>query len=160
MNSLYILREGLSGFGRAKLATIGSIITIVLSLLLLGSFYIVSTNTARIGDSVRERVEMEAFLREPVSQQQIDDIRSKIGSLEGVDRVQFVSKDDAAKVFQREFGENIKDVLDFNPLPPSFKIFLQEKYRTSSHVEDIQKKIKSIAGVDDVVYGKEMLEFI
>src|SRR5205823_3228907 len=103
---------------------------------------------------------MEAFLQEPLNQQRIDDIGKEINSIMGVERVRFVSKEEAAKVFKEEFGEDVSTVLDFNPLPPSFKIFLNEHYRTSQNASLISQRVKAIKGIDDVIYRREMLEFI
>ncbi|MBI1806472.1 MAG: ABC transporter permease [Ignavibacteria bacterium] len=160
MSTLYVVKEGLSGFRRAKLAAIGSIITITISLLLLGLFYVISTNTSRIVDEIREKVEMEAFLEEPLSKARINQIQQQLLTVEGVDRVQFVSKDEAARIFKEEFGEDINRVLDFNPLPPSFKIFLRTEYRTTHKASNVQSAIMAIKDVEKVVYRKDMLEFI
>jgi cell division transport system permease protein len=160
MSALYIVKEGFSGFRRAKLAALGSVITITIALLLLGVFYVISTNTSRIMESIRERVEMEAFLQQPVSNQRISEIERQIMNVQGVERVKFISKEEAARVFKEEFGEEINDVLEFNPLPPSFKIYLQEAYRTTTKAEAISQAIKAVSGVDDVIYRKGMLEFI
>lgn len=160
MSAVYIIREGLSGFRRAKLAALGSVITISIALLLLGVFYVISSNTSRILEGIRERVEMEAFLQQPVGEQRVREIERQIMNVRGVDRVKFISKEEAAKIFKEEFGEDIKDVLDFNPLPPSFKIFLQDAYRTTAKAEEVSKAVGSISGVEDVLYRKGMLEFI
>jgi len=160
MNLVYIFREGLAGFRRAKLAAVGSVLTITTALLLLGLFYIVSTNTSRIVDSIRAKVQMETFLEEPVSRQRVVEIKQQLLAIEGVADAQFISKEEAAKIFKQEFGEDINKVLEFNPLPPSFKIFLKEDYRTTERADEIHKKIKRIKGVDDVVYRKDLLEFI
>ncbi len=156
----YVLKEGLSGFRRAKLAAAGSIITIMISLLLLGLFYVIAKNTSRLVESVRERIEMEAFLEEPVTQKAINDIQKQLLAIEGVDHVQFISKEEAARIFKEEFGEDINKVLDFNPLPPSFKLYLKEGYRTSAKAAEIHDKILQIKGVENIAYRKEVLEFI
>ena len=160
MSALHILKEGVSGFSRAKLATLGSILTITIALLLLGLFYVVSTNTTRIIESIRGKVEMEAFLQEPVTPQRIGEIEKELNGVMGVERVRFVSKEEAAKFFKEEFGEDVNAVLNFNPLPPSFKITLNAEYRTSQRAELLSARIKGIKGVDDVMYRREMLEFI
>ncbi len=160
MSIRYILKEGLSGFSRAKLAALGSVITVAISLLLLGLFYVISTNTTRIISSIREKVEMEAFLLEPITPQQIAEIQKGINDVEGVERAQFISKEEAAKIFRKEFGEDVGSVLNFNPLPPSFKIFLKEQYRNTQQAELISATIRRIKGVDEVIYRREMLEFI
>src|ERR1043165_6891274 len=140
MSFTYAIREGLTGFRRAKLAAVGSILTITISLLLLGIFYVISVNTSRIIDAVRARVEMEAFLEEPAQPQRIADLRRVLPTIDGIEKVTYVSKEDAAKIFKQEFGEDVNGVLDFNPLPPSFKITLRENARTQEKAEAITKK--------------------
>jgi cell division transport system permease protein len=160
MRFLYILNEGLSGFRRAKLAAAGSVMTIAIALMMLGLYAIVSTNTSRLVQKVREKVEMEAFLQEPVSAQRIAEIREEVSRQEGVERVELVTKEEAARIFKEEFGQDIDRVLDFNPLPPSLRIFLKESHRTSAAAESLSRIVGQIPGVDEVVYHARMLEFI
>jgi cell division transport system permease protein len=160
MSIVYVLKEGFSGFRRAKLSAAGSVLTIAIALLLLGLFYVISTNTSRIVDSIRGRVEMEAFLVEPVTPQRIQEIQAAILSTDGVERVQFISKEDAAKIFKQEFGEDIGKVLDFNPLPPSFKVFLKEEFRTTGKADDVHARISRIGGIGEIAFKKELMEFI
>jgi cell division transport system permease protein len=160
MSVVYVLKEGFSGIRRAKVSAAGSVVTMTIALLLLGFFYVISTNTSRIVESVRSRVEMEAFLVEPASAQKAEEIRRQLLATEGVERAQFVSKDDAAKIFKQEFGEDIGKVLEFNPLPPSYKIYLKDDYRTPSGADSVHARIARIQGIGEVVYKKEMLEFI
>jgi len=155
-----IFREGFSGLRRAKLATLGAVITIVIALLFIGFFYIISTNTARVAAGMREKVEMEAFLSDPVSRQRRDEIEKRVLAIDGVDRVEFVSKDDAAKIFKEEFGEDINSVLDFNPLPASYRIFLKEEFRTVGSADSVQKAVETVDGIEKVVYRRDMLAFI
>lgn len=160
MNLLYAIREALSGFRRSKLAVVGSVITICIALLLLGLYYMVSLNTQRIIQSIRDKVEMEAFCEEPIGRQRIAELQRQLAAIEGVQSVRFVSKEEAAKIFREEFGEDITSVLDFNPLPPSFKIHLKEEYKHSDRAAEIFRCVKALQGVDDVIYRKDLLEFL
>jgi cell division transport system permease protein len=160
MNLRYSIKEGVSGFSRAKLAAFTSITTITISLILLGLYFIVSINSARVLNMIRDKVEIEAFLQEPFSRQQLNDIRQKILSVDGVNGVLFVSKEQAAKIFRDEFGEDITNILDFNPLPPSFKIFLKDEFKTSDAGSQVFNAIRSIKGIDDIVYKKDLIEFL
>ncbi len=103
---------------------------------------------------------MEAFLAEPVTNDRVEEIRKHLLAIPGIAGVQYISKDEAAKIFKEEFGEDINKVLDVNPLPPSFKISLNEEYQTSAKAGDVEKSIKTVTGVDNVIYRKEMLEFV
>ncbi|MGD0338498.1 MAG: permease-like cell division protein FtsX [Bacteroidota bacterium] len=160
MSTAYILREGFSGFQRAKLSMTISIITICIALILLAIFAIVTSNANRLIDSIRNRVELEVFLEEPVTQTVIDSLRMQIQQVKGIDTLRFVSKEEAARVFKQEFGEDITSVLNFNPLPPSFKISLKNGYKTAAHVEAISKRISAIPGITDIIYRKSLLEFL
>jgi cell division transport system permease protein len=160
MQLLYIVREGFSGFRRAKLSMTAAIATISVSLLLLGSFFILVLNANTVVESLREKVEMEAFLADYVTPIETSIVRDSIAALAGVREVRYVSKDSAAKIFKEEFGEEIDRVLDFNPLPASIKIFLKDGYRNAAAAEAIYEAVKGIRGVEDVIYRKTLLEML
>jgi cell division transport system permease protein len=160
MSLAYTFRESVSGFSRAKISSLLSVATIGISLVLVGIFAAVTINTSRLIDMLRSRLDMEAFLTEPVTEDEVTGLQSRIAGLEGVEKVVFVSKDEALKIFKQETGDDISKVLDFNPLPPSFKITLKEPYRTSSRTLVIYNKIASLPGVDTVLYRRVLLELI
>jgi len=160
MNIFYILKEGISGFKRARLSMVISIFTITISLILLGLFTIVFRNTNQIVESFRDRVEMEAFLEEPVTEATSPIIEKKILGIPGIKEVKYVSKEQAAKIFKEQYGEDIHNILDFNPLPPSFKVYLEQEYKNSDSAKVIYGKLKQIGGVDDVIYRKTLLELL
>jgi cell division transport system permease protein len=160
MSLSYTLRESVSGFRRTKLSSLLSIITIAISLLLLGVFAVLTIHATRFLDEIRARVELEVFLEEPITRHAIDSLRSEISGLDGVGTVTYISKAEAAAIFKKEFGEDILGVLDFNPLPPSFKIGLAEGYRTAAHAERLERRLSTLTGVESVKYRKEFLEII
>jgi len=135
-------------------------LTIGIALSLLGLFVAVSINTERLMEALRARVEMEAFLKEPLSDAEIAALIGTVSAVEGVERIDFVSKDEAALIFKQDFGEDISSVLDFNPLPPSFKIVLRPAFRTSIGAAAVHDRLMAVKGIDNVVYRKALLEII
>jgi cell division transport system permease protein len=160
MSLSYTLRESISGFKRTKLSTFVSIITISISLLLLGVFAVITINTSRFIDTLRDKVEMEAFLQEPITRGELSDLIEKVTEINGVDQVIYVSKEEAAQIFKEQFGEDVQSVLEFNPLPPSLKIFLEEQYRTAARANEVYERLKATKGIEDIIYRKALLEFI
>jgi len=160
MQIRYVVKEGFSGFKRAKLSMFAAIVTVSISLLLLSSFAILFFNANSVVETLRNKVEMEAFLKEGLSGPETDALLSRIRAVEGVSSVRFVSKEEAAAIFKEEFGEDIGKVLDFNPLPASAKIFLKDGYKTSLRAEVIYTEVQGIAGVEDVIYRKTLLEML
>jgi cell division transport system permease protein len=160
MSISYTLRESLSGFRRAKLSSFLAIVTMWIALLLLGLFVVASVKARRFVEALRDRVEMEAFVREPAAEEDLARIARSIRALDGVEGAAYVSKEEAAQVFQREFGEDIHRVLDFNPLPPSFKVALRTAYKNPDSARALHHRLSAIAGVDTVVYRRTLLEVI
>ena len=160
MQLRYVLKEGFSGFKRAKLSMFAAVFTICVSLLLLSFFAILFLNANSVVNSLREKVEMEAFLNDQLSNDKITEVKGLVEMLDGIREVRYVSKEEAAKIFQQEFGEDIYKILNFNPLPASLKIFLKDGYKTAKHAEVIVNQVKSIKGVDDVIYRKQLLEML
>ena len=160
MSISYTLRESVAGFRRAKLSSVLSVLTICISLLLLGLFVAVTVNAGRVVDALRARLEMEAFLVEPATDEEIASLIGTVQGLEGVERIVYISKDEAALIFKQEFGEDINQVLDFNPLPPSFKIILREPYRNAARANEVSAAVAGVKGIESVTYRRTLLEII
>jgi cell division transport system permease protein len=160
MQIRYALKEGFSGFKRAKLSMFAAIFTICISLLLISFFAILFLNANTVVNSLREKVEMEAFLSDQLSGDQTQQVKSVIEGLDGIREVRYISKEEAAKIFKQDFGEDVYKVLNFNPLPASFKIYLKDGYKTAKSAAFIYDAVKSIKGVDDIIYRKQLLEML
>lgn len=160
MSLSYTLRESFSGFKRTKLSSTISIITICISLLLLGAFAFITIQASRFIESIRNKVEIEVFLQEPITPEEVSDLARTITGFEGVEQAVFISKEEAAQIFKQEFGDDIYRVLDFNPLPPSFKITLQPNYRTAAAAAQLHDRLKALRGVESVLYRRALLELI
>lgn len=156
----YLLKEGISGFRRAKLAMVAAVFTICISLLLLSFFTILLVNANSVIEGLRNKVELEIFLADHLTKEETDTLRSSVAALEGVRDVRYISKEEAAEIFRLEFGEDIRKVLDFNPLPASFKVFLRDGYKTVAGAESVYQSAKELKGVEDVIYRKSLLEML
>ncbi|MCX6135955.1 MAG: permease-like cell division protein FtsX [Ignavibacteriales bacterium] len=160
MNILYTLKEGVLGFRRARLSMVVSIMTITMSLLILGLFALFYRNTSSIMQSFRDRIEMEAFIDQSAGEDAYQPIGKRIRAIPGVKSAAFISKQEASEIFRREFGEDVHRVLDFNPLPASYKITLEAEYRNPDSARAIHQMLSAIPGVDDIIYRRALLELI
>jgi len=156
----YLLKEGFSGFRRAKLAMSAAVFTITVSLLLLSLFSILFLNANSIVENVRNRVEMEAFLVDGAGEDDIDSVRTILEGIDGVEAARFIPKEEAARIFREEFGEDINRVLDFNPLPASFKITLSPEFRTVTRASGIAEQIGQYEQVEEVKFRRDLLEML
>lgn len=160
MSLSYIIKEGVSGFSRTKLSSFVSVSTITLSLILFGTFLLLSINVQQLVSTLRARMEIETFLDQTIKIEEANKLRDIVFKIEGVRNVLFISKEQAAEIFQKEFGENIFDILDTNPLPPSLKIKIYSDYGSLDSLDKIIPKLRSLPSVTDVKYNREYISLV
>ncbi len=162
---LYFFREALKSFTRNLSTALGSIITMFLSLFIIGIFLIGGFMVERIVESVEDEVSITAYVADDASQDDIDKVMSYVEGLEGVQSVSFTTKDEALENFSKTSNSDIIDTLDGeNPLPASIDVELSDP----QEVEDVADAIvgddtfKKIADEDDaadsVKYGQKSVE--
>jgi len=156
----YLLKESLRGFNSAKLSTIASVITITLSLILIALYFTLSFNSNKLIKSIKDKVEIEVFIDDNLSQDDMNAIREKIRTIGGVKQITFVSKDDAAKIFEKEYGKEMLDLFESNPLPASFKINLYDEYKSIDRINKIKAQLSTVQNVNDIVFPEKNLELI
>jgi len=144
----------------AKSAVISSTVVIALAVLLLGIYVTISINSVKLLKLIRDKVEIDAYLTDNIQPADISKLTASIKSIGGVKSVNFVSKDEAAKIFAEEFGQDILEVFDHNPLPPSLKINLYDEYKTIERIEKIKQELTKNREITDVVYAQKNLEII
>jgi len=160
MSVSYTLKESFAGFSRNRAASLITVFTVSISLLLLGVFAIITMNFAGFVEQIRSRVDLEVFLDIDINERQQEEMNDILTSIPGVKEVVFVSKEDAAKIFERDFGESFEDILEDNPLPQSFRLSIREGYTTSDSVAVIAGRVEKLQLVESVHYRKQLLELI
>lgn len=148
------------GFKRAQLAVTISVVSIALSLLLLGIFGSVVQNVAGVFQQFYRQVQLEVFVNPALPVSQIQKLEKRIHDITLVDSVLFVSPEQALKEFEKDFGAELITVLTENPLPPSIRVVLETRQTSLEVVENVVAQIKSFEGVDDVVYQTEIIRLI
>jgi cell division transport system permease protein len=160
MDFTYSIKEGFSGIGRAKLPAAVTMAVGFFSLVLLGLFGTVSLSFYELIQEVRSRVEMEVFFSEGMNDAQAEALTSKMRSIVGVKEAVYVSKNEAASRFSRDFGEDVVGILGVNPLPRSVKLKFQPDYASHQSIIQIGKKISQLDYGLDIRYNQEYLSGI
>ena len=88
---LYFFRESLTGFKRNLSTALGSIITIFLSLLIIGIFCICGVIINNVVTSVENQVSITAYVADDASEQDINAVEQYIQELPGVESVDFTT---------------------------------------------------------------------
>jgi cell division transport system permease protein len=155
-----VLREALNVFRRAPALSILSITTIAFSLYVVGLFGLVALNLREALRGVEQRVEVVAYLLRGTPPESIAQASEDIAAFPEVQRVIFVSEDEAltrARAELVEFRDAYRD-LAVNPLPASLEIQLKEGSRDAAHAQQVAERLRGIGFIDDVRYGREWVE--
>lgn len=160
MNPSYYLKEFLRYLKTAKSAVFSSTVVIALAVLLLGIYLTISINSVKLLKMIRDKVEIDAYMNDNVPSADIQKLIGNIKTIGGVKNVTFISKDEAAKIFAEDFGQDILEVFDYNPLPASLKITLYDEYKTIERIEKINAELKKNPEINDIVYAQKNLEII
>lgn len=153
----YVIKEGLEGFRRARVASFISVTTVAFFLLLIALFLIISLNINRIIDLVHRNVDMEIFIDNSYDDAKIRALQNQINALKSVESINFISREMAIEFFRKEFDPQVFDLLDENALPASFRVKLKKDFRTSKGVEMVADQLKKIKGIDDIIYRRELV---
>jgi cell division transport system permease protein len=154
---LYSLTEGFKGLRRAKFSAFVAISTIFLSLILIGVFIIFILNAQRLVNRIQSRMEMELFIDNSYTMERIEELKKSIFTITGIDSVRYVSKDEAVEIFKQQFGQDIFEILDENPLPSSFQVKLKPTFRSAVYAKKISEQLNQLEGVDEVYYRQDLL---
>jgi cell division transport system permease protein len=152
------LREAFRGFWRTGMVGLISVATIGASLLMVGVFgHVVAGGYALVG-KLRERVEVDIYIKEGVQQRQILALQHTIEGLSGVAEVLFIDKEAASKEFQDMFGSGILDALSQNPLPVSLRVRLHPESDMSKQIQAVTKLVGDLDIVESVAVGESWVD--
>ena len=151
------MRETIAAFRRAPLLASLSAAMVGLALFVVGLFALAAHNLRLAFDTLEERVEVVAYLRDNATRREISDMRETLSALPEVSEVEFVTKDQALARARRELPEfqEVMSDLEVNPLPASLEMQLHPEARTQASVEGLARQASLYPFVEDVEYGEE-----
>lgn len=155
---LFVLKESLSGIRRAKLSAALTILTVSISLLFVGIFYVGGKNVLRIVQEIRGRVGFEAFVDNTATEADIQRLQEQLTQIAGVDSIEYISREQAIEVFKTLFDETFLNVVEENPLPASFQLFLNPAYLSEDSSRAVLQRVAALPGIDEVVYRERVLQ--
>lgn len=154
----YVLKEGVAGFQRARLASFTSIFSLFIAVLLLGVLARVSYNGYEVAQSLKKSIDIEVFLVD-LDERTTDELEDKLKANKLVQEISYISKDSAAVIFKEEFGSGGGSLAELEFLPASFRLKIDPDAEIS-RVDSLVQEIKNYRGVDEVQFNQQLLELM
>ena len=130
-NMGYSMREAGSHFTRNLSTSLGAVVTIFLSLFIIGVFSIMSVMINNVVGDVESKITIQAFLSDEADQTVVDALETTVAGWEGVESVYYKSKDEALAEYRETMvSANAADAVAAldgrNPIPASLVIKLTD----------------------------------
>ena len=156
----FLIAEGFKSFYRNKLASFLCVITIFINFSILGSLFVVGYNTNSLVDFFRSKYSFEIFLQNDVDQDVYTDFIDELSKNNIIASTELIDKEKSAAIFKEEFGEDVVEMLGYNPLPLSIKVFINEDSFEFDQVDLLIESINTYDFVDEIEYRGRYIDDI
>ncbi len=147
--------------------SIGVVISITLALFVTGLFGTLIIYSQELERVVRENIRVQVYLKNSLTETQRIQVEKKLESLPYVNKtltneapIRFISKEDAAKQFIAETGEDFTKFLGENPLHNAYLISIDPAYHSKANLDKITQEIEKMNGVFQVFYVEGLIESV
>lgn len=140
---LYFLKESLISARRNLGTTVGGIVTLFLSLFMVGISIMFSVMIGNVTSSFEEEVNIRAYIADSAKDAQIEEFNAFLQSMQtdegNISSITFMDKDQVLEEFKTQTASNpeIIDQLDGNPLPRTYVIELKDTQRVQETADAI-----------------------
>lgn len=143
------------------------VFSITLALFVVGVLGLLIIHSQKLSKLIKENIEVQVYLKKDISEQQRIKVRKLLEQYEfvakddtGAPRISYVSKDEAAKTFIEETGEDFVSFLGENPLRDVYLIHIDPEHQTEDEMRTINETLAGIGGVFEVEYVENLIHAI
>jgi cell division transport system permease protein len=150
--------NGTGSLKRSKPNYIYSIIGVAIVLFIMGIMGWLFINLHTIGDNFKEDIRISVYLK-TADKNTVNSIQQFIASKPYAKNVEYVSKEKAKAIWNKENNEDWAQILDINPLPESVDFFAKAKYVNTDSLSKITTTIQNQFKNDvaDIQYPKSLV---
>jgi cell division transport system permease protein len=152
----YAWGEALKSLYRNRWMSIASVGVVVVTLLMLGTFMMVSLNVTHITDAVKSQVEIVVYVDDDAALEQQNQLQGRLTAHSELAEVRFVSREEAFERLQSQSGDLLEgyNIDEENPLRNSYEI----RTVVPESVTEIARELEGYPAVASVYYGKGVVE--
>lgn len=137
-----------------------AVATIAVALVLVGAFALLISNMSGLLERFGREVRLTAYVAEGLAPGAGPALAARIAKVEGVERAEFVGKDQALERFRRRLGGEaaLLEGLEENPLPASVEIELAPSQRSAEGLARVRAALEATPGLAEVADGHAWVE--
>lgn len=136
------------------------IVSIALVLFLVGLLGLIVLKTNSITKHFKEKVAITVFLNDNAKDKDVETLQAELRKEDYAKTVTYISKEEAAKIYSEDIGENFLEFLGENPLKNAIDISLKSEFVTPEIMAGIEKELVLRNIVSEVTYDKPLIELL
>jgi cell division transport system permease protein len=150
----YFLEEALTSLWRSRLISALSVVTIGVSLFVLGAFLTVASNLNAVVERWTQKVQITVYLRDGIDPRARTLLEDRLATDAAILSWERVSRHDALERFRSLFRDlrSLPDDLGENPFPESIEIALRPDHQSPEQVSRLAASLQRSPGVEEVQY--------
>lgn len=141
------MAESSRSLRRSKPNYVYSVLGVAAVLLIMGVMGWLLLNFTRVSNTFKENIRISAYLRTQ-NKDTISQIQNYIASQPYAKDVQYVNKESAKAIWNKDNNEDWSKILDYNPLPESIDFYAKAQYVNPDSLSKISASILSVYGND------------
>jgi cell division transport system permease protein len=137
-----------------------TIVSITLVLFMLGMLGLIILHAKKLSDYVKENIGFSIIMKENVKEAGIIKLQKILDATEYVKSTEYITKEEAAKEFEEELGEEFTSFLGYNPLLPTIEVRFKAEYANNDSLTIIKEKILENSNVKEVFYQESLVDVV
>lgn len=134
------------------------IISIAIVLFMIGILGLMLLKSNKVADHFKEEVVISLFFKDDVTKEQIETFRTSLQKEPFTKELYFISKEEAAKTYSKDLGEDFLQFLGSNPLKNGIDLHVKAAYVQPDKMIELQKNFQKNAFIFDVSYDQPLVE--
>lgn len=143
---------------KLKTSSFTVVISLALVLFMLGLLGLVVINAKKLSNHIKENIGFQIVLKDTTTQAELDILKQEVSSSAFTKKVDYISKEEAAKKLQKDLGEDFITFLGYNPLLSALDVKLNSDYANIDSLAGFEKQIMQKHFVKEVIYHKDMIK--
>lgn len=143
---------------KTKRIYISTVISMSLMLLMVGVMGMIAIHAKNLAAYVQENIVIGVFFNENAQETDVWKLQKALEKQEMVKKTTYISKETAAKVLQKDLGEDFILFLGYNPLPYSIDVFLKSTHASKAKINDFIAETAKNPLIKTIKYQETLLE--
>lgn len=142
------------------------VFSITMALFVVGLFGVLVIYSQELSRVVKENVRVQVFLKNQLTEADLKAIKKQLQNSDFIlkdstrNNLTFISKEEAAKQFISDTGEDFQKFLGENPLRDAYLVTVDPAFQDKAKLAEIKTRLEKVNGIFQVYYVESLIESI